>query len=79
MKLDTDTLHLNILNMGIWEAQPGKRQTACGKGYWDCGENEPPEINLEFSGVDYYVFESAGSVVFWNKQTDSFEQVWTSD
>lgn len=79
IKLDTNLLHSNILNMGISEANPGKYQTACGKGYWDCGENDFPEVNLELSGINYYTFESAASVVFWSHRTHSFERVWTSD
>lgn len=65
--------------MGISVAKPGKYATACGKGYWTCGEGEPAEVQLEQPGIEFFRFESASSLVYWDKSGASFKRIWTSD
>jgi hypothetical protein len=67
------------VTMGISVEQPGVSKTACGKGYWKCKAGEPSELNLTQSSINFFRFESAGSVVYWDKATKQFQRVWTSD
>ena len=70
---------LPILTMGISLLDPGKIKTACGKGYWDCKPGEPPELNLENPGIQYFRFESASSVFYWDAGLGQFNRIWLSD
>ena len=65
--------------MGIVLLGPGKHRTACGKGYWDCGKGEPEVLDLKLPAIDYFTYESANSVFYWNKPSSSFQRVWMSD
>ena len=67
------------LIMGISELKPGKYKTACGKGYWECQPNEPDILKLNCSGIDYFRFESANSVFYWDTSLKKFKRVWLSD
>ena len=67
------------LYMGISILEPGKLKTACGKGYWDCKPGEPPTLYLKNPGINYFVFESANSVFYWNKDSKNFSRIWLSD
>jgi hypothetical protein len=67
------------VGMGISVAPPGARKTACGNGYWQCKTGEPAEVNLKYPGIDFFRFESAGSIVYWDRATKQFRQVWISD
>jgi hypothetical protein len=31
---------------GIDKVEPGSYLTACGKGYWECSADEPPELSI---------------------------------
>jgi len=65
--------------MGVALATPGKYRTACGKGYFDCGPDEPEVLVLERPGIDYFKEESANSFFYWDGKTASFKRVWISD
>jgi hypothetical protein len=65
--------------MGISVAIPGTYRTACGKGYWKCEQDEPPEITLTMPGIDYFREASANSFFWWDKKTRSFKRIWISD
>lgn len=67
------------VRMGILVAEPGTVKTACGKGYWKCKAGEPAELRLQQPGIDFFKFESAGSVLTWNKASGQFQQTWLSD
>jgi hypothetical protein len=69
-----------LSGIGIDLAKPGEKyDTACGKGYWECGKNEPKSITLKNAGFWYIAFEKADSLVFWNHKKMIFEQIPTSD
>ncbi|HOV99029.1 MAG TPA: hypothetical protein PK595_05615 [Bacteroidota bacterium] len=70
---------LLIHSMGIQLVKPGKYLTACGKGYWDCGEDEPPEILLSCDAVDLFIVEGANSFIFWDSVDNKFRRIWISD
>jgi len=57
----------------------GRYQTACGKGYFECEEGEPEEIDFEFPAISFFRFESAGSAFFWDVRDENFKKVWLSD
>jgi hypothetical protein len=65
--------------MGVQIVVPGKYRTACGKGYWDCDQNEPEELNLLLPAINFYAFESANSFFWWDKNSGSFRCTWMSD
>lgn len=68
-----------IVSMGVEKAEPGEYWTACGKGYWDCGSDETPKVVLKHQGFEFFTFESAGSLIYWDEQNRKISQVWTSD
>ena len=68
-----------ILRMGVSIAPPGSYLTACGKGYWECRDGEPSELQLETDGLRYFRFESGASIVYWDVRENAFRQVWISD
>ena len=79
IQLDKGSFKSGVIFMGIGEAKLGKYATACGKGYWECGKGELPELELPLPGIDYYQFESASSTFYWSKETNAFKRMWMSD
>ncbi len=65
--------------MGLKIAKPGKYTTACGKGIWECEDDEPKEVVISNASIDFFIYESAGSLFFWDKKQSKFIRVWTSD
>jgi hypothetical protein len=72
IKVEENGMDLSPQSMGINLVKPGKYETACGKGYSDCGPGEPPVLKLK-----YFVFESAS--VHWNEKKQQFGKIATSD
>ncbi len=62
-------------NHGISLVRPGQYETACGKGYWECGPGEPEVLKLRRPAVEFFKFESASSIFFWDVKTNGFHQV----
>lgn len=77
--LDEHRRETEKLFMGISLMEPGQYKTACGKGYWKCEEDEPEVLKLKFPGINYFAFESANSVFFWNSSKKEFTRIWMSD
>lgn len=69
----------NLMFMCIEAVPPGEYLTACGKGYWECGEGESPEIELLNQGIDYYASEGANSFLIWDPGTETMLRIWMSD
>jgi hypothetical protein len=65
--------------MGIARVKPGDYQTACGKGYWDCGKDEPKKLSTKRDAVEFFKDESASSVYVYNLKKHKFIPVATSD
>jgi hypothetical protein len=65
--------------MGIAKVKPGQYDTACGKGYWECGKDEPKKLSTKQDAIEFFKDESAGSVYFYNPKTRKFVSVATSD
>lgn len=69
----------SIHAMGIKKVSSGLYKTACGKGYWACGNDEVPEISIQHDAIDYFKTESANSYFYWDAQTKAFKRIWISD
>jgi len=67
------------LYMGIFVITHGKHITACGKGYGNCAPDEPKELTLRNPGINFFQFESASSVFYWDPEKNEFKRVWLSD
>ena len=48
--------------MGIAKVKPGEYETACGKGYRECGKNEPEKLKTRRDAVEFFKEDSASSV-----------------
>ena len=70
-----------VFYMGVTfqESGDGNILTACGKGYWECGKDEPSKIQLKFSAIDYFMYGSSNSYFIWNSERHEFDRVWISD
>jgi hypothetical protein len=73
-KRETEKLFMGI---SLWE--PGQYKTACGKGYWECKDDETQILKLKTPGINFFAFESANSVFYWNSREDEFKRIWMSD
>jgi len=65
--------------MGIAKVKPGQYETACGKGYWECGKDEPEKLKTKRDAVEFFKDESASSVHVYNSAKRKFISVATSD
>lgn len=65
--------------MGIAKVKPGEYETACGKGYWECGKDEPEKLRTKRDAIEFFKDESASSVYIYNPTTRKFVSVATSD
>jgi len=64
---------------GITLAKPGRYETACGKGYFECAPGEPKVLNLTRPSIEFFKYESASSIFFWDAKAKRFREVQTSD
>jgi hypothetical protein len=72
-----DTAFLDV--MGIAKVKPGRYETACGKGYWECGKDEPEKLSTKRDAMEFFKDESASSVYIYSPRTHKFISVATSD
>ena len=56
----------------IWE-------TACGKGYWECGIGEPAEFQIKNPSIMFCYIESACTMYMWDSNKLSFKEIQFSD
>lgn len=55
-----------LRGMGIDLALPGQYETACGKGYFDCGPGESKLLDLRYHAINYFWFSNFN----WYEITD---------
>jgi len=79
MILDEHKRETEKLFMGISLLEPGQYKTACGKGYWECKDDEFNILKLKTPGINYFAFESANSVFYWSSRKNEFMRIWMSD
>jgi len=65
--------------LGIATVPPGVYKTACGKGYFDCREGEPPEIVLRNPSIRYFKVGSASAFFYWDPAINSFKMIGIGD
>jgi hypothetical protein len=65
--------------MGIATVKPGKYQTACGKGYWNCEKNEPKFLVLKNQAIELFKDESASSYYVYDPRKNDFMAIGISD
>lgn len=65
--------------MGLAVLPEGRYRTACGKGYFECEEGEPEEIDVKFPALSFFKFESAASAFYWDRRDAAFKKIWLSD
>ena len=65
--------------MGIATVKSGKYETACGKGYWECGKEEPETLVTKRDTIEFFKDESASSVYVYNPKKRNFTSIATSD
>jgi hypothetical protein len=49
------------------------------EGYIECSKLEPKKIARNLPAIDLFTFDSAGSIIYWDKKKQDFLQIWTSD
>ena len=49
----------DVHRYGIMRADPGRYETACGKGFWTCEADEPAVLSLKLPALQFFLFESA--------------------
>lgn len=79
MMLDEHKRETEKIFMGISLLEPGQYKTACGKGYWECKDDETEILKLNTPGINFFAFESANSVFYWNSHKNEFTRIWMSD
>lgn len=80
--IELERLQMNIRpqSMGIQPALPGYYVSACAKEYGSgCQKSEKEFVKLEYPGIEFFTYESANSIWYWNEASKNFEQIWISD
>jgi hypothetical protein len=79
LTLDRNKGDVPAQTMGVGVTPKGSYPTACGKGYWACEKGEPETLHLTLPAINYFKFESADSVFWWNSESKQFIRTWKSD
>lgn len=74
---EMDVAFLDV--MGVAAARPGKYQTACGKGYWECEKGEPETLVIRHAAIEFFKDESASSYYVYKPKSKTFQQIAISD
>jgi hypothetical protein len=64
---------------GISLLPPGRYETACGIGYMECQPGEPESVNIRHDAIQYFFYDSASSVFFFDDARGEFRRVWIGD
>jgi hypothetical protein len=68
-----------VQRFGLSLVEPGQYKTACGKGYWECARDEPEVLELKSSAFEFFLFESASAMFWWDRRSRSFRRTSISD
>lgn len=62
-------------------AEPSNKtwKTACGKGHWDCGIDEPDKIKITRPSIMFCYIESACDIYLLGEDRESFKKIAFSD
>ena len=69
----------DLLFLCLEAIPPGEFATACGKGYWDCADDEQPEIVLDLPAFNFFINEGTSSYLYWDSKENKMQRVWISD
>jgi hypothetical protein len=69
----------NVQGFGVSVVEPGPYKTACGKGYWQCEPGEPDVLELQLPAFQFFKYESASSIFWWDRKSAQFRRTWISD
>ncbi len=77
----TDSNDMSPQSFAIELAEPSNKiwKTACGKGYWECGVDEPAEIKITKPSIMFCYIESACTLYLSGKDKSSFKEIQFSD
>ncbi|MDR1461522.1 MAG: hypothetical protein LBI78_07755 [Campylobacteraceae bacterium] len=76
----TDDLESNYKEiMGIRLLKAGTYETACSKGYFDCSLEGNLSITIDFNSIEFFKYEGASSIFYWNNENSNFSRIWISD
>lgn len=75
----SDMSTISPQSMGLSVMPQGKYKTACGKGYGSCSVDDPKTISFPYPAIDFFKYESANSVFYWDIETRKFKREWLSD
>ncbi|MDM7925067.1 MAG: hypothetical protein QUS35_03520 [bacterium] len=67
------------IRAGLSLVKPGLYLTACGRGFWDCGPDEPAELELTRNGIYFFIFEGSCSIYYWNDHTLRYDRITVSE
>jgi len=70
IKVEENDMDLSPQSMGIELIKPGKYETF---------SDEPSTLELKYDAINYIAFEKGSSIVYWDEETQQFENVGTSD
>ena len=76
--LFTEMQKMYVIRYGIKVVSPGIYTTACGKGFWECRENEPEEIEIKYPGIEFFEYDAGfREFYYWDIEKMQFvsEQV----
>ena len=78
-ELTKNTVHITPQSMGIRLLLPGEYKTVCGKGYSGCNAEDVKTINLSHPAINFFTYESASSIFYWDKHANKFNNIWLND
>lgn len=64
---------------GLKLAKPGTYQTACGRGYVDCGPGEKESVTVSFDAIILFKNEGSSRLLYWDATKKKFTEVWLDD
>jgi len=82
IKLDEIKAESVAPSMGIEVAKPGEYSFGCYDEDSNCSfgpEETRLKLSLTLPGIEYFRFESASSIFYWDVKLLRFRRVWTSD
>lgn len=65
--------------IGIKKVVSGEYLTACGKGYFDCKNGEFSTVKTPNDSIEVFKYEGDSSLFYWDKEIQSFKEIWISD
>ena len=78
-ELAKNSVDISPQSMGISLVLPGQYKTVCGKGYSGCDADDAKIIDLQLPAINFFTYESASSIFYWDEKMTKFKNAWLSD